>query len=149
MKLHYTLSWPKLVRLVFVLLLLTGCNPASDNVSPDSSLDQARLRTRSPSNCVALQLPLTLQTSCGNINAPVCGCNKVTYQNACLAQAAGIRVEYSGNCKEDCVENPLLPLTNCSFNSAPVCGCNNVTYLNACFAQAVGIRVVYSGSCRQ
>ncbi len=30
---------------------------------------------------------------------PVCGCNNVTYSNACEAECSGIREYKSGNCK--------------------------------------------------
>jgi hypothetical protein len=37
---------------------------------------------------------------CILIYDPVCGCNKVTYGNACMAECAGITVYREGECKK-------------------------------------------------
>jgi hypothetical protein len=36
---------------------------------------------------------------CTSILSPVCGCNNVTYGNACAAECAGITIYTSGACK--------------------------------------------------
>lgn len=38
-------------------------------------------------------------TACTFIFLPVCGCNGVTYSNACLAHAQGQSVAYAGTCR--------------------------------------------------
>lgn len=40
----------------------------------------------------------TPPSSCPDNNAPVCGCNGVTYRNACEASQAQQSVAYSGGC---------------------------------------------------
>lgn len=35
---------------------------------------------------------------CNKMLAPVCGTNKQTYANACVAKCAGVSVEYKGKC---------------------------------------------------
>ncbi|MGB0367727.1 MAG: hypothetical protein ACPGC8_08840 [Flavobacteriaceae bacterium] len=35
---------------------------------------------------------------CIQIYAPVCGCNKVTYPNACIAESRGIQDYTNGEC---------------------------------------------------
>lgn len=40
-------------------------------------------------------------TTCGDIYAPVCGCDYVTYENECMAHISGVSVMYEGECKEE------------------------------------------------
>jgi hypothetical protein len=114
--------------------------------------------------------------TCQQISAPVCGCNGTTYDNACLADAAGVSVEHAGACetqtacggtagatceadqfcKRDegaCAADAAgvcerLPVT-CPSALAPVCGCDGTTYTNSCFADAAGIAVQHDGPCEQ
>ena len=37
---------------------------------------------------------------CSDIYKPVCGCNGVTYSNACFARMAGVNVQHNGKCGE-------------------------------------------------
>ena len=48
-------------------------------------------------NCVAQENQLC---ACEKIYAPVCGCDKVTYANACMAECVGITSFRSGTCEE-------------------------------------------------
>ena len=54
---------------------------------------------------------------------PVCGCDGVTYSNACLAAGASLSIDHAGPCDG-----------NCPTVWDPVCGVDGVTYSNACFA---------------
>lgn len=49
-------------------------------------------------------------TVCPDVWDPVCGCNFLTYGNACEAAAAGVNVRYAGPCKAACVNPPLADL---------------------------------------
>lgn len=79
---------------------------------------------------------------------PVCGCNAVTYVNACMAEASGITVYTQGTCESACIDPTQMDLDAvCTTEYDPVCGCNGVTYTNACRADAAGVVTYTNGPC--
>jgi hypothetical protein len=102
-------------------------------------------------------------TSCAPIVSPVCGCDGVTYDNACLAMEAGARVAVLGPCCADngdcteseyCVGDTCDGLGTCEERPSmcplifdPVCGCDGAEYGNACSAASSGVRVEFDGPC--
>ncbi|MEY3010540.1 MAG: hypothetical protein RLZZ314_1182, partial [Bacteroidota bacterium] len=72
---------------------------------------------------------------------PVCGCDGVTYGNACFATYYGGVTSYvAGECgSSDCVDESLIdPNAVCPAVWNPVCGCDDVTYANPCEAENYG-----------
>jgi len=89
-----------------------------------------------------------ITVNCPTNNQPVCGCNGVTYANACLAEASGITFYTSGTCESACIDPQQMdPDAVCTTLYQPVCGCNGQTYSNACQAEAAGVTSYTNGAC--
>lgn len=105
---------------------------------------------------------------CLDDTAQACGCDKVTYRNACLAAGADIELQHLGACRDSpCNSNADCGAADyCFFEEGcsgpgvcqskpeacpdvwdPVCGCDGQTYGNSCEAAAAGVNVAQSGEC--
>ncbi|MEM9547531.1 MAG: Kazal-type serine protease inhibitor domain-containing protein [Bacteroidota bacterium] len=73
---------------------------------------------------------------------PVCGCDTITYDNACMAIEAGVFEYELGACCIDIslITNPEL----CPQNYDPVCDCLGNVYSNECVAIACGVDIPIS-----
>jgi hypothetical protein len=112
--------------------------------------------------------------ACQGVINPVCGCDGVTYDNACVAAGAGATVDHEGECGEPegcdgltgvtCPEGQFCkhadgaceadvqgvctekPLT-CEPIDSKVCACGGIGFPNACYANAVGLNIANTGVC--
>jgi hypothetical protein len=69
---------------------------------------------------------------------PVCGVDRRTYPNACVARQNRVRIAHRGACRTRA----------CPRIYRPVCGVDRRTYANACLARNAGVPVRHVGRCR-
>ena len=154
----------------------TSCEPVACGGTTGTTCQPDQFCMRPEGTCAAdaqgecTEIPLT----CPILSAPVCGCDGITYFNACFAQTAGVTLLHAGACtpgpacggeggptcptgqfckppQGSCTAGaagncaPIPP--SCSAIEAPVCGCNGTTYANACLADVAGVAVDHEGAC--
>jgi len=97
------------MSLVFVAAAQKATPPTGPECKDNAGCDRAQYcqkqagKCKGPGHCVARpQL-------CPEIFDPVCGCDNVTYSNACFAAMVGVNVKSAGACPSTCTKN-----TDCS-----------------------------------
>ena len=89
-----------------------------------------------------------IEMNCPTDGEAVVGCNGITYLNACIAEASGVRIYTPVGDNDDCVDsNSIDTDVDCGDEINFVCGCNGYTFINACYAEAAGITSYTAGPC--
>lgn len=88
-------------------------------------------------------------TKCSGLYMPVCGCDGITYKNACEAlYGIGVSSWTTGACEiNNACKGTVDHTVVCDSVFEPVCGCDGNTYINRCEAKRNGIEDVYQGVC--
>ena len=68
----------------------------------------------------------------------VCGVNKRTYENKCVANCVNTPVSGGGFCKDKC---------GCAHYFKPICGRDGATYDNECKSDCLGVAKLHEGIC--
>jgi hypothetical protein len=78
---------------------------------------------------------------------PICGCDRVSYANACIAAAAGVNVDVAGAC-DGTIACPLTAATGCCFDDLG-CGAGERCVNAVCSAGGEGtcVPILGGGSC--
>lgn len=138
------------------------------NCSSNGDCTSGEFCQKAVSDCAGLGECVNPPTGCPGTVDPVCGCDSLTYQNACLAYAAQVNVAHAGACASECTSNAQCAPNafcekaagdcagggvcstrpnDCSGAFDPVCGCDAVSYTNACWAAQAGASVDHVGLC--
>ncbi len=154
---------------------LGTCQEVCDGIAGDTC-GPTQFCMHDPGSCDPGTVGVCTETpdDCPPTGDAVCGCDGLTYPNACLAAAAGVSVDGPGPCDSlqtcggsaasACPAGELcrretgscdagspgvcvaIP-TTCPAALSPVCGCDGMSYSNDCYTDVTGVPVLHAGEC--
>jgi hypothetical protein len=127
---HHPSSMTMKLSVAHVILAATVATTSARLFSNDVTRTLQGDDTITTTATTAIACPLNIAT--------VCGADGASYDNECVAVAAGTTVVSDGECPKAC-----------TMEYVPVCGVDSVTYGNACMAEAQGVQVVSEGICNE
>ncbi|MGA1870463.1 MAG: Kazal-type serine protease inhibitor domain-containing protein [bacterium] len=146
------------------------CQAVSQCISNDQCLE-SEFCYKSEGDCDGRGVCSPKPEACPDVWEPVCGCDGMTYSNACYAAGSGINVAYPGECQavSQCISNDQCLEDEFCYKSEgdcdgqgrctprpqycitlwdPVCGCDGITYANLCTCAMSGVNIAYPGECQ-
>lgn len=137
-------------------------DPEAKKCKDNGECDRSQYCQKRAGKCEGQGICVVRPQVCPFIFDPVCGCDGMTYSNACVAASNGVNVRSAGPCPANCAKNSdcardqycSKPAGQCDARGLcatrpqacprifdPVCGCDNKVYPSPCNAASEGVNV--------